>query len=100
MLNVLISIVAFIIEEYHDPPFFNGTERFKNVNNCLKTNFYSCLDSSVGESYNLYLNTDHFSTAVLIGHLWQLKTVVFLNWCLICSFLLGVNQLIHKNAKF
>ncbi len=68
----------------------------KNVNNCFKTNFYSCLDSSVGKSYNLYLNTAHCSTAVLIRHPWQLKTVVFLNWCLISSVLLGVNQLIQK----
>jgi len=26
-----------------------------------------------------------FSTPVLIRHLWQLKTVVFLHWCLICT---------------
>ncbi len=25
------------------------------------------------------------STPVLIRHLWQLKTVVFLHWCLICT---------------
>ncbi len=29
-----------------------------------------------------------FSTSVLIRHLLQLKTVVFLNWCLIHTFLL------------
>ncbi len=29
-----------------------------------------------------------FSTPVLIRHLWQLKTVVFLHRCLICAFLL------------
>ncbi len=29
-----------------------------------------------------------FSTPVLIRHLWQLKTVAFLHWCLICTFLL------------
>ncbi len=29
-----------------------------------------------------------FSTPVLIRHLWQLKTVVFLHWCLICAVLL------------
>ncbi len=29
-----------------------------------------------------------FSTPVLIRHLWQLKTVVFLHWCLICVVLL------------
>jgi hypothetical protein len=30
-----------------------------------------------------------FSTPVLIRHLWQLKTVVFLHWCIICSVLLA-----------
>jgi hypothetical protein len=30
-----------------------------------------------------------FSTLELIRHLWQLKTVVFLHWCLICAFLLN-----------
>ena len=30
-----------------------------------------------------------FSTSVLIRHMWQLKTVVFLHWCLICTVLLG-----------
>ncbi len=29
-----------------------------------------------------------FSTPVFIRHLWQLKTVVFLHWCLICAVLL------------
>jgi len=31
-----------------------------------------------------------FSTPVLIRHRWQLKTVVFLHWCLICAVLLGI----------
>ncbi len=30
----------------------------------------------------------NFSTPVLIRHLWQPKTVVFLHWCLICAVLL------------
>ncbi len=30
-----------------------------------------------------------FSTSVLIRHLWQLKAVVFLHWCLIRAVLLG-----------
>jgi hypothetical protein len=29
-----------------------------------------------------------FSISVLIRHLWQLKTVVFMHWCLICVVLL------------
>ncbi len=31
-----------------------------------------------------------FSTPVLIRHLWQLETVVFLHWCIICAVLLLV----------
>ncbi len=31
-----------------------------------------------------------FSTPVLIRHLWQLKTVVFLLWCLICAVPLNI----------
>jgi hypothetical protein len=55
----------------------------KNVNNCLNTNIYSYLETSVGQSSNLYLNVVHFLTPVLIGHMWQLKTVVFLHLCLL-----------------
>jgi hypothetical protein len=55
----------------------------KNVNNCLNTNIYSNLETSGGQSSNLYLNVVHFSTPVLIRHMWQLKTVAFLLWCLI-----------------
>ncbi len=59
-----------------------------NVNNCLNTNIYSYLETSGGQSSNLYLDVVHFSTPVLIRHLWQLKTVVFLHWCLIRAVLL------------
>ncbi len=31
-----------------------------NVNNCLNTNIFSYLDTSVGQSSNLYLNVVHF----------------------------------------
>ncbi len=55
----------------------------KNVNNGLNTNIYSYLDTSGGQSSNLYLNVVHFSTPELIRHLWQLKTVILLHWCLI-----------------
>ncbi len=34
-----------------------------------------------------------FSTPVLVRHLWQLKTVVFLHWCLIRADLLSFCQL-------
>ncbi len=67
---------------------YNGTACFKIVNNCLNSNINSYLETSGGQSSNLYLNVAHFSTPVLIIHLWQLKKVVFLNWCLIHAVLL------------
>ncbi len=33
---------------------------FKNVNNCLKSNIYSYLETSGGKSSNLYSNVVHF----------------------------------------
>ncbi len=60
----------------------------KIIINCLNTNIVSYLETSGGQSYNLYLNIVHFSTPVLIRHLWQFKTVVFLHCCLICAVLL------------
>ncbi len=56
----------------------------KNVNNCLNTTIYTSLKTPGAHSSNLYLNITHFSTPLLIRHLWQLKTIVFLHWCLIC----------------
>jgi hypothetical protein len=50
----------------------------KNVNNHLNINIYSYLETSGGQSSNIYLNVVHFLTPVLVRHLWQLKTVVFL----------------------
>jgi hypothetical protein len=56
----------------------------KIVNNCLNGNIHSYLEKSGGQSSNLYLNAVHFyDTSVNFRHLWQLKTVVFLPWCLI-----------------
>jgi hypothetical protein len=41
---------------------FNLMEQlaFKNVNNCLNTNIYFYLETSGGQSYNLYLSVVHF----------------------------------------
>jgi hypothetical protein len=39
----------------------NGTMHFKNINLCLNTNNYSYLETSGGQSYDLYLNFIHFS---------------------------------------
>jgi hypothetical protein len=38
----------------------NGIAHLKNVNNYLKTNIYSYLETSGGRSSNLYLNVVHF----------------------------------------
>ncbi len=43
-----------------------------------------------------------FSMAVIIRHLWQLKTVVFLHWCLIHALLfanVNVKRFKFKNMK-
>jgi len=75
------------IENYCWSKLNNGTARFKNVNNYLNTSIYSYIETSGGQSSNQYLNVLHFLRVVLIRHLWQLKTVVFLHWCLICTVL-------------
>jgi hypothetical protein len=41
-------------------PLFNGTSRFKNVNNCLNANIYYYLETSGGKSSFLYLNGVRF----------------------------------------
>jgi hypothetical protein len=66
----------------------------KNVNTCLNTNIYSNLETSGGQSCNLCLNVVHFLTPMLIRHLWQLKTVVFLHWYLhvLCDWSLFVHH--------
>jgi hypothetical protein len=60
----------------------------ETVNSCLNINIYSYLETSGGQSPNLYLNVVHFLIPVLIRHLLQLKAVVSLHWCLICTALL------------
>ncbi len=62
------------------------------VNNCLNTNIYSYLETSGGQSSNLYLHVVPFLTPVLTRPLWQLKTVVFLHWCLIRAVLLDLRK--------
>jgi hypothetical protein len=62
----------------------------KNVNNCLNTNISFYLETSGGQNSNLHLIIVHFLTPVLIRHLWQLETAVFLHRCLLCAVLLHV----------
>ncbi len=40
-----------------------------------------------------------FSRLVLIRHLWQLNTVAFLHWCLICTVLMASVKVMKENAK-
>jgi hypothetical protein len=44
----------------------NGTQRFKNVNNCLNDNIYSYLETYGDQSSNLYLNVVNFINTSLI----------------------------------
>jgi hypothetical protein len=64
----------------------------KNVNNCLNTSIYPYLETYVCQSSILYSNVVHFSTPVLIRHLWQLKITVSLHRCLICTVILGWDE--------
>jgi hypothetical protein len=60
----------------------------KIVNNCFYTKIDSYVETTGGQSSNLYLNVVNFLTPVLIRHLWQLQTVVFPHWRLIRVVLL------------
>jgi hypothetical protein len=60
---------------------------------CWDTNISFYLETSGGQSYNIYLDVVLFSTPVSIRHLWPLETVVFLHCCLICTVpLFGYKQ--------
>jgi hypothetical protein len=75
-------------------PMEQHTAHFKNVNNCLNINIYSYSQTSGGQCSILYLNVVHFfSTQVLIRHMWQVKTVVFLHWCQIHAVLLTFGKM-------
>jgi hypothetical protein len=77
-----------------------GQCTLKNVNNYLNTNIYSYFETSGGQSSNFSLNVVHFSTPELIRHLWQLKTIVFLHWCLIWAVFYSFCVVIFKIGIF
>jgi hypothetical protein len=54
------------------------------------------IETPGGQSSNLYLNVVHFLMPVLIRHLQQLKTVVFLHCCLINAVLLKEIAMVSK----
>jgi hypothetical protein len=64
----------------------------ETVNSCLNINIYSYLETSGGQSPNLYLNAVHFLIPVLIRHLLQLKAVISLHWCLMHPVLLVITS--------
>ncbi len=55
-----ISLTANGLSAIVDKFVFNGAASFKNVNNYFNTNIYSYLETSNGQSSNLYLNVVHF----------------------------------------
>ncbi len=75
-------------------------QALKNVNSCLNTNIYSNLETSHSKVLVYILIVVHFSTPLLIRHLWQLMTVVFLHWCLIRALpLTNANEPKIKNSQ-
>ncbi len=70
-----------------------------NVNNCWNTNISFKLETSGGQSSNLYLNVVDFFNTSVHRHLWQLKTVVLMHRCLICAVLLGSFTVQIKRLK-
>ncbi len=70
----------------------------KIVNNHLNMNIYSYLETSVGQSSHLYFNVVHSFNASVFRHVWQLKTVVFLHWCLIRTVLLCLLSVIRLSV--
>ncbi len=73
----------------------NGTTCFKNVNNCLNINF-TLTQRHLVVKVLIYIEMLFISsTPVLIRHLWQLKTVISLHWCLIRALLLHHRIAVH-----
>ncbi len=70
---LLFSIQGLYLDIYikqvnvnNNNKWLKGIALFKNVNNCLSSNIYSYLETSGGQSSNLF----SFLTPMLIRHLW------------------------------
>jgi hypothetical protein len=61
----------------------NIKRALKNVINYLNTNIYSYLETSGGQSFNLYFNVVHFLNTSVNKMSVGAKTIVFLHWCLL-----------------
>ncbi len=63
--NRCLIIIEYFDSKCHQAPsvisrYLKEQHTLKNVNNCLKTNIYFYLETSGGQSFNLYLNVVHF----------------------------------------
>ncbi len=58
-----IMVLLYHVSSWQDLEMqdnINGTAHLKNVNNCLSTNNCSYLETSGGQSYNIYLSVVNF----------------------------------------
>jgi hypothetical protein len=55
-----LSMRFAVCGEEFDKKTATENHTLKSVNNCLDTNIYSSLETSCGQSINLYLNFVHF----------------------------------------
>jgi hypothetical protein len=91
--------VALLVEQYtRNPKIWSKIQSqrlehrhrtLKNANSCWSTKITFYLETSGGQNSNLHLFI--FSTPMFIRHLWQLKKVGFLHWCLLRGVLLEVD---------
>jgi hypothetical protein len=65
----------------------------KNVNNCLYTNIYSYLETSGGQSFNIYLNVHFFNTSA------HKTSVAAYGSCFSCVYLQMCAVLLRDTAK-
>jgi hypothetical protein len=66
-VNIILHQECFVVPEklVYQVKFSKEQNALKNVNNCLNTNIYSYLETSVGHSSNIYLNfVNFFNTSV------------------------------------
>jgi len=89
--NVNFTIVLTKLASAMNPTNLVEQRALKNVNSCLNTSIYSYFETVI-----IYILMLIFSTPVLIRHLWQIKTVVFLHWCLIRTVLLPLTGPPHS----
>ena len=76
----------------NQPPLAMGIHSLKKYKQLFECQHLLLLIDIWCQSSNLYLNVVPLLTPVLIRHLWQLKTVVFLHWCLICAVVCSIRN--------